>query len=358
MPLADFEVLLDEMVELGVLRRLPSVRHREPRYTLRNLNVLPLLGNDEEIEQTLEKERERPSPFDPGTFRARRQSDAQRSLLTSEQETKLFRPGGVSLMTGNNASNICQAESDLAYSMKLRDGRIKRIEATNHIEFARQLTSARPSAHARDLYLVPADTPWGMRWLEKATEVLGRIERAERMSVVFIADPATLWRTIGDADELEHVDWFEVGPWDISFLRRWCEDLNLAADQAKVKSLMDVSGGWPIAIERFDRSPAKPWDKRIGDLKGLIVRERASFVRALGIESTDVERQLRQLVDYEDFKEADIPDLVGDNAIGTGDFALEAIMQRLRWATRLRFVTVAPKIRFNSLVKRILQTDA
>ena len=358
MPLTEFEVLLDEMVELGVLRRLPVVGRQEPRYTLRNLNILPLLGNDEEIEQTLEKERARPSAFDPGTFRPRRQSDARRSLLTSEQETKLFRTGGVSIVTGNDAVNIGRAEEDLGYSMKLRDGRLKRIDAVDHVGFARQLTSARPGVHARDLYLVPAGSPWGTPWLKEAIEVLARVKRAERMSVVFIADPATLWRTMGDVDELEHVDWFEVGPWDISFLRRWCDDLSLAMDKFKVKSLMDVTGGWPIVIEKFDRSPAKPWEKRVGDLRKLIARDRGPLLRALGVKSIDVEMQLRQLVDYEGLKEADVGDLMEDeNAIGVGQFTLEAIVHRLRWATRLRSITVTPKIRFNPLVKQILQSD-
>ena len=82
-------------------------------------------------------------------------------------------------------------------------------------------------------------------------------------------------------------------------------------------------------------------------------------MRSLGIKSTDIEMQLRQLVDYEGFKEADVGDLMeDDNAIGASQFTLEAIMHRLRWATRLRLIAVTPEIRFNPLVKRILQKGA
>ena len=358
MPLADFEVLLDEMVELGVLRRLPGTRRQEPRYTLRNLNILPLLGNDGEIEQVLEKDRERQSPFDPGAFRARRQSDAQRSLLTSEQETRLFRTGGVSILTGNDAASIARAENDLGFAMEARDGRVKRIEATDRMGFVRQLTLARPSVQARDLYVVPAEIPWGTPWVKEAVDVLGRVKRAERMVVVFVADPSTLWRTICDADEPD-VNWFEAGPWHLSFLQRWCADLNLTADAARVRALMDVSGGWPIVLQEFDQSPAKPWERRVEDLRTLIAKEGERFASALGIDSVDIRQQLDLLIDYEGLTEKDIADLVeGDGGEAAGDFPLETIIHRLQWASRLRMVTLAPEIRFNSFVKRVLQTQA
>ena len=359
MPLSDFEVLLDEMVELGVLRRLRGTRREEPRYTLRNLNILPLLGNDSEVEQVLEKDRgERQRTFDPGVFRTRRQSDAQRSLLTSEQETRLFRTGGVAVLTGNNAADIGRAEDDLGFAMEARDGRVKRIEATDRIAFVRQLTLARPSVQARDLYVVPAEIPWVTRWVDEAVEVLGRVKRAERMIVVFVADPATLWRAICDSDEPD-VNWFEVGPWDLSFLQRWCADLNLTLEEAKVRSLMDISGGWPIVLRNFDLSPARPWEGRIEDLRTLITGEGERSLEALGIDSVDVREQVRLLIDYEGFKEEQVADLVEDEGVGgAGDFPSETIMHRLQWASRLRMVTLAPEIRFNSFVKRVLQTHA
>ena len=355
MPLADFEVLLDEMVELGVLRRLAGDGAKESHYTLRNLNILPLLGSDEEIEQALERERTRPSPFDSAVFRSRRDADDLRALLTSEQETKLLRRGGVFVLTGTAAANIARAEDDLGYCAKLHDGKLVRIATTDRADFVRQLTSKRPSAAgARDIYVVSAESPWGIPWLEGAVDVRRRVKRGERLRVVFVADPTTLWRTMGEADKLERVDWLEAGPWDISFLRRWCDDLNLMADSSKVKELMELSGGWPVVLETLDRSPEKPWKKKIQELEGRISTERASLAKMLGIDGVEVEQQIRQLLDYEGLKEADISVLESDNTEKG-----ETLHRRLLWASRLRLVAIDPEIRFNSLVKRVLQkTDA
>ena len=360
MPLAEFEVLLDEMVELGVLRRVSGQGVEESRYALRNPNILPLLGSDEEIEQALEKERARPSPFDPASFRARRDSDDRRALLTSEQETKLLQRGGVFVVTGTEAAHITKAESDLASCVKQHDGRLKRIDSADRADFVRQLTAARPSAAgARDVYLVPADSPWGVPWLEGAVDVRRRVKRGERLRVVFIADPATLWRTMGDGDDLDRADWFEAGPWSVSFLRRWCDDLNLMADPSKVGSLMELSGGWPVVLDKLDRSPSKHWEKKIRELEDFIVEERSVLARSLGIDQFEVEQQIRQLLDCEGFEEADVSDWEGDSAEKGGvRFSVETLRRRLRWARRLRLVTVAPVIQFNPLVKRVLQADA
>ena len=58
---AQFNVLFDEMIGLGVLRSVDE----GGRYTLRNPNILLLLGNIDDIERALVKDREIQDHFDP-----------------------------------------------------------------------------------------------------------------------------------------------------------------------------------------------------------------------------------------------------------------------------------------------------
>ena len=75
----EFDMLLQEMEGLGVLRAM------EPdRYTLRNPNILLLLGNREDFEKALTREREPETPthrrrFEPGIRMSPRARDAGRS---------------------------------------------------------------------------------------------------------------------------------------------------------------------------------------------------------------------------------------------------------------------------------------
>ena len=77
-----FEILLDEMVGLGILRK---VKNKE--FTIRTRNLRMLLGSDDEIERRLTDAKNRSSPpkFHPRLFR-RSLSDKMLSPLTTEDE--------------------------------------------------------------------------------------------------------------------------------------------------------------------------------------------------------------------------------------------------------------------------------
>ncbi len=77
-----FEILLDEMVGLGILRK-----GKNKEFTIRTRNLRMLLGNDDEIERRLADAKNRSSPpkFHPRLFR-RSFSDGALSSLTTEDE--------------------------------------------------------------------------------------------------------------------------------------------------------------------------------------------------------------------------------------------------------------------------------
>ena len=90
-----FRALLDEMVELGVLRRTLGGTDRR-RFSLRNPNVMSLLGRKDDIEERLESFEKRPASPEPGPFEIRRRHDDRGPLsrpLTLWQERRIAGPG-------------------------------------------------------------------------------------------------------------------------------------------------------------------------------------------------------------------------------------------------------------------------
>ena len=81
-----FEVLLEEMAGLGILREA-SDKH----YAIRTRNLRMLLGNDDEIERRFvdAKSKRPPAIFDPAQFRSTL-SDETPSSLTADQERRLL----------------------------------------------------------------------------------------------------------------------------------------------------------------------------------------------------------------------------------------------------------------------------
>ena len=81
-----FEVLLEEMVGLGILREAV-----DKEYAIRTRNLRMLLGNDEEIERRFADAKNKPPPpiFDPAQFRSKL-SDGTLSSLTTHQQNRLL----------------------------------------------------------------------------------------------------------------------------------------------------------------------------------------------------------------------------------------------------------------------------
>src|SRR5262245_6269901 len=100
-----FRTILDEMVGLGVLRRLAG-----ERYVLRSPNILNLLGNKEQIEKGVEDVSLSVAPPQPEatTFRrALREDDWLRSPLTAQQEAALLEPAnGVAVLFGSPIAGL------------------------------------------------------------------------------------------------------------------------------------------------------------------------------------------------------------------------------------------------------------
>ena len=98
-----FEILLDEMVGLGILRESSS-----RTYAIRTRNLRMLLGNDEEIARRLADacQREAPPVFDPSQFRNTLE-DQTPSSLSAEQERRLFSGRkGVGLVFGTRMAGV------------------------------------------------------------------------------------------------------------------------------------------------------------------------------------------------------------------------------------------------------------
>lgn len=354
----NFDVLLQEMEGLGVLRR---VHHDGPSghfYTLRNPNILALLGTKVEIDQTLDKDRRLPELFEPDSFRDRYDSAngvPRRGMLTNEQEARL-RDSAVSVIVGNAAARIDELRDFLARPTKASLRVLGDCLDANH--FRRELTKSRPDRRERRVFLVPAESPWSATWLRAAFEALRRMQRGRFVRVVFVADPAMLWMTLKDSEDGtslggERVEWLSAGPWDLTFLRHWCDVQDLTVNRKQIDDLLEISGGWPMVLERYEKSPSKKWDKRIQDLSQLVKDESDDFRRRLGIDA-EAEKQLSELLKYEGLSGHAMEEL-GEYDAAT----LVTLKRRLSWAIHLRLASSHEgAIEFNPLVKRVVRPGA
>lgn len=354
----EFDMLLHEMEGLGVLR------HVEPdRYTLRNPNILLLLGGREEIDEALSKERTAPTVYEPASFRARypddQPSNTRRGPLTYEQETSL-RKGGVAVISGCKAGGLDGVEEFV--SKRIGGELFWQLDpAKDADEFAQQLKTLRPARNRVTVYLVPQKANWDVSWLRTAKRVLQKRARGRRMwsRVAFIATPETLWRLLANAEnsDLDGVEWIGTGPWDETFVRRWLQDNNLTANADDAKTLLDTSGGWPAMLNSFStKKTGRSWQTRIEALERETLKDGAALIRNTFGLSEEAKKVFRVLVNADHPFDHETIELVA-NELGLGR---EEVQRRVVWGEQLGLLSFAGQSRwkFNPLFRGVIEASA
>ncbi len=243
----DFRVLLDEMVELGVLSR-PSAG----RYSLRNPNVFLLLGNRDEIETVLARPRQPAVEFDSAAFHPQLHTGKDthvRHPLTYQQLSEILKPANtITVVAGTPAAGINGLAGHLqTYVEESRAGSFDIMDVTgDHNRFSVTLKRL-IDTRAKDgltLIVVPSSSSWNGLWVKEAKKLLGRLNSPTRfVSLTFIAAPATLWSNLQD-DSFDNMDvpWTSLLPWRDTFVRQYLEDLQLLT--ASTAPISKATGNW------------------------------------------------------------------------------------------------------------------
>ncbi|MDE2690726.1 MAG: hypothetical protein OXI49_09460 [Acidobacteriota bacterium] len=262
-----FKALLEEMVELGVLRLTDQPGSEEPKFSLRNPNVLALLGNAQALEAKLLTLEERPATPELGPREIRRRDDEKGPLhrpLTLRQEHEI--EGRSEKGTGRNeVVLVCGTEA--AGARHVLDfltagkgtGEVERLKAPrSRAGFERDLRSrlrARKPGTTVLLCDATAQT-WHEDWLRSAQGSLETLRSRDKLArVVFALDANRLMahrRTIIEREERGALRLVELKPWSLDFAARCLDDdqdVGHRLDPKQERELADLAGGWPVLLD-------------------------------------------------------------------------------------------------------------
>ncbi len=245
-----FEILLDEMVGLGVLRRDP-----DGRYALRSANVLNLMGSKERIEARLLDVANSPQPseYKASTFRRSLSENAvRRSPLTSQQEGRLLsRTNSVTLLSGCRLALMSDLHEALNSLNKSDVHILHYTKRSSCEEFLTWLDSEHRRNEGLTIVVVAIDSGWNEDWVKSTESFLKRRHSATKnfIRVVFVADPPKLWNLALEDTLLSRIDRFQLHPWSHSILDRWLDDNSFNREKDRVSQLHEASGGWGALIQ-------------------------------------------------------------------------------------------------------------
>ena len=370
-PDVEFDMLLQELEGLGVLRHATDETTEDRCYAFRNPNVISLLGTAAEIERVLYKERQLPKLFEASSYRARYRNaldSPRRGPLTYEQEALLGKRGGVTIIYGSEAANVNKINEFLR--CRIESKRYTEINGCmTEGELEKRLKNFRPdTSRGTHVYLVAYDTPWALRWVNRAADAWKRMKRRRYVRLVFLANPTTLWNTLVDGEALGDHNHLAlnglqdgapdagigVGPWNDTFLRHWCDDNNLPLDQDSLNRLMDISGGWPVVLENLGQSKDLNTQQREESLESFVREDAARLLEYWNVNGS-ARREIDKLIEYEAYTTEEVA-VLAEQLPADEHFDFAVLNRRLIWAKLLGLLSeTAGTWKLNPLLQRLLK---
>lgn len=338
-----FEVLLEEMIGLGILREVAN-----NEYAIRTRNLRSLLGDDDKIERRFRdaKSRKPPRSYDAAQFRSTLAGNTL-SSLTAHQESRLLSGRyTVGLVFGTRLAGLHRVADSLREAAEKRDERLFVEEVapggTSRPFLRRALKSRKPGTH---VVLLDMNGVWDSEWLGRMLAFVEKHKWQDRIiRPVFLCDPQVAWKRLsGSVPSEKGVELQEVwlAPCGRDFSSTWLKDQESPVHEDLDKPDQDTDLPWPIVVEA-----AAGREKPESIHKALLVALEGENPElhvgdVVGVsDTTDTALHILSTFPGEPMK----PDLLSEFSAETKDYkeytnvSPEEVIEFFKWASRLGIV--------------------
>jgi hypothetical protein len=301
----DFRVLLDEMQGLGILRE------KAGEYALRAVNLLSLLGSQEQIEQKLLQSADE-APPEPYSAHIHRTSDRKqywkRNPLTDQQYYDLRGERNcVSLIFGSRAAGLDDVDRFVAQAVDSTHFITCEIAASDRFTFRKFLEETREKSQGGTTIILVRNSPWTAAWIQEATTMSKG--RTRFTSVVFLADPAAAWGLASDRAVIEpmiadrRLSSISLQPWHRAALNSWLGDCSIGSNALEEeKKISAATGSWPFLLEQFRGlivTGGMNWQAALENLRDQLNDSglRPAYLEAFGLKLALPAKVLKAMVD-------------------------------------------------------------
>lgn len=331
-----FEVLLEEMVGLGILREVA-----DQRFSIRTRNLRMLLGNDDEIKRRYDDAKDRDPLERPYPSEFRRTINGGPAPLTAGQENRLLsREPSVGLIFGTCLAGLYQVRQSLeqlckslnqndhtgSLALELHDA----SDETSLLSKLSQVSKRRIGFH---IVLVDSGA-WDRDLIGKVLEFVSR-QRARNKTIrpVFLGGPAEAWHWLKDPllGRRGNTGLWNIwlGPCDKNFARTWLMEKEARAynDLANRNCMIDLP--WPVVVEAAAREPIP---ESIEEATRVALADQNLVSDILGLPETESALRVLSNMSPDKMTPDDLSEL-SENEISPKD-----ALRILDWANRLGIV--------------------
>ena len=334
---AIFQLLLEEMVDLGILREVG-----DKRFSIRTRNLRMLLGNDEEIDRRYEDATKREPLERPHPSMFRRTIDKRPAPLTAGNENQILSTEpSVGLIFGSHLGGLDQVHQslkDLCETLNQNAGIDRNAIDLHHALDQKSLLFKleKVSKRRRGFYIILVDPgAWDRDLISQVLDfVSGHRARARTIRPIFLGGLAEAWRwvkesPIGARDNASLWDIW-LGPCDKNFSRKWLLEKEAQAyyDIGDRNRMIDLP--WPAVLETVAFRVPIPQSIEEGIRFALEEQDLVSDI----LDVPEVENALRVLAQMfpEKMTPDDLSDLLEDK------ISPQEALRIFDWANRLGIV--------------------
>ena len=244
-----FQVLLEEMVGLGILREVQG-----EGFAIRTRNLRMLLGNDDEIKQRFAdaKAKTLPPTFDPSQSRRTLKDERISSLSAGLEERLVSNKQWVGLIFGTRLAGLDRIRESFEQLAKREEFSVTVHGPFSTYERQTLRSATRSRKHGTHIVLVDMyNSDWRRDWVEKALDSVSELDARNRtIRPVFICTPTHAWKRLNEADPAceGNVELWEIwlGPCAKGFAHTWLKEREAPAytDLESQDHSVDAPGLW------------------------------------------------------------------------------------------------------------------
>ncbi len=322
-----FQILLEEMVDLGILREI-----RGEGFAIRTRNLRMLLGNNDEIEQRFSdaKAKSLTPIFDPSQFRHTLDDQYISSLSAGQEERLVSNKQGVGLIFGTYLAGLDRIHESFERLKEEPSVTVHGPFPTFGREARRAATRSRkPGTHIVLVDMRNSNWRLALKEIKKALELPSRLEaQNQTIRPVFICTPTHAWERLNESDSVResNVELWEIwlGPCAKGFACAWLKEREAPAYTNLESQDTSIDTPWPAVVE----TAAKDKLESMAEAVDLTLNNKVLVSDILEVsEAVPVLRELSDLVGP--LTADDLSDFL------SSVLSLEQAERVLDWASRL-----------------------
>ena len=302
-PHIDIRNLLEEMVDLGILRNVNN-----ENFALRAANLLGMIGNQNQIEEYLfETTKSLPVEFKRDVSRIIYNKDnrEKRSPFPASYYDIIMRPENkVVVFRGSKLSGIDHVSEFLNSKKEIFIHPINNdVRFSEGFEEVSRVIERKKLPDKKHIIIVSSNNDYTLQEVLASRE---KLDKRSNQTVLFLMSPATYWRFLNEDntcfDKINNqlISVVNMPLWKKQIVREWFKETG--CNSADIQKIIDVIGYWHFFIDKYHEkifNRPELWQEELIDFEKSILKDKEIHLAHFGLLDSEMKKLIEFLIEWD-----------------------------------------------------------